>query len=214
MRNKNRSGLFLLVLILLSLLLSGCDESDQDLVLSIIAAWVSEDGSMDLVEVKVVNIALKAWEQTTKEFISAEEAVQLNGLDVIDDIERADELSKEGLTPENEHLMDEAIELRPEDWRIRERDAVLWTMNGNPAATMSAEDQSDSLLQNQIKNGGDCNALRLQQLRYREQTYQENYKNCQMRSKCNLTEYQAAHTFVQTEIKGLAETGQTWFCGD
>jgi len=110
--------------------------------------------------------------------------------------------------------MDEAIELRPEDWRIRERDAVLWTMNGNPAATMSAEDQSDSLLEDQIKNGGDCHALRLQQLRYRELTYQENYKNCQMRSKCDLTEYQSAHTFVQTELKGLAETGQTWFCGD
>lgn len=212
MRNKKRSVISLLVLILLSLILGGCDEFDQQLVFEIIAAWAGEDASADSIEGKVILIAQEAWDQTRKEFINAEEAVQLNGLDVIKDIERAEELSKEGLTPGNEHLLNEALELRPEDWRIRERDAVLWTMNGNPAATMSAEDISDDLVQDQINNGGDCLYLRLQQLRYREQTYQDNYGNCRLRYECNLTEYQAAHTFVQKEIKSLEETNQTWFC--
>jgi hypothetical protein len=209
---REKSIAFVLLLFLLSFVLSGCDEFDQALVMDILAVWVFDDSSIEGIEAKVVDIAQKAWEQTTKEFISAEEAVQLNGLDVIADIERADELSKEGLTPANEHLMDEALELRPEDWRIRERDAVLWTMNGNSAATMSAEDISDGLLMDQVNNGGDCISLRLQQLRYREQTYQENYKNCEMRAGCNMTEFQAAHTFVQAELKDLEESGQTWFC--
>jgi len=214
MRNKNRFTLSLLVLILLSLLLGGCDDLDQELFYDIVLAWVGDDGSADNLELKVVGIVTGVWEQTAKEFVSAEEAIQLNGLDVIDDIERADELSKEGLTPENEHLMAEAIELRPEDWRIRERDAVLWIMNGNSAATASAEDKSDSLLKNQIKNPDNCPSLRLQQLRYREQTYQENYKNCQMEANCNFAEYEAAHVSVQQEIKEILNTGQSPFCGN
>jgi len=215
MRTKKRVVFSLLVLFLLSLMMSGCDESDQELVMGILQVWVTDDGVMDEVEAKViVDVAAKAWEQTTREFMNAEDAIQLNGLDVIDDIERADELSKEGLTPENEHLMAEAIELRPEDWRIRERDAVLWIMNGNSAATASAEDKSDSLLKNQIKNPDNCPSLRLQQLRYREQTYQENYKNCQMEANCNFAEYEAAHVSVQQEIKEILNTGQSPFCGN
>lgn len=164
--NKYR-GLFIIVT-LCAQLLSACSDDEWDLMAEFFTVWAEENGVVVDGEIQPGNTLNTIIEDNIGDLLNSDTSVQLDGVDVIRDIEKADEIANNALLNMNPDQMLSAVNLRPYDWRLRENDGVIWLGRGNVAAAQAAFTQSDSLLKASIlQQGGDCLSLRRSQLETR-----------------------------------------------
>lgn len=214
MRNYKSIRLLSVVLLLCSLLLTGCDDADWDIVWDALSDWAEENELIVDGEFQPDGAAAIVAKDMMEDWINSQASVRLDGLDVVRDIEKANELSDEALTNLETDKMREAIALRPNDWVLHEKDAVIWGAYHNGAAADAAILQSDSLLKESLRVGDNCVAARKSQLDMRisllwsEINFQEDNDDQGNEAKELREIYEAA----LRETREIESFGRTDFC--
>lgn len=167
MNKKPRNLLLTLITILPIFFLSGCGDVDLDLAAIVLESWAEHNGLYKNGKFSPYPVAQKVAEDTIGDITNQEEFIQLDGLDVIRDIEKADNLAAEALADWDTSKMSSAVSIRPEDWRLREQEGVVWLANANGAAAQTSFTKADELLRESLQSGGNCFALRRTQLENR-----------------------------------------------
>ncbi len=154
-------------LILCALLLAGCSDGDWDLTWEFFKVWAEENGLIIDDEIQLDTVAINTAKDSIDNFLNTDGHVQLDGLDVIRDIERAEELSDEALRKQDPDLLELPKEIRPNDWAILEKEAVIWGAAHNTAAAQQSITDSDNILRKNLERGGSCLSARRDQLETR-----------------------------------------------
>lgn len=213
----NRAKVFLRIIVIMmisSLLLTACSDSEWDLAAEFFEVWAEENGLVVDGELQIDDAALGVIKDTVDDISNSEKNVQLDGLDVIRDIEEAEELSDQAVENLNREQMERAIGLRPNDWLLHEKDAVIWGSFHNAAAADSALLQSDTLLKESLEQGGDCLAARRAQLEARleitwnEIMRQEGYPKQEVEA----TQLRNIHDAARQELQDMNEFHESPFC--
>lgn len=113
--------------------------------------------------------------------------------------------------------MKEALELRPLDWKLHEKDAVLWAAAQNSPAAASAILQSDSLLTDSLRLGGDCMSARRAQLEIRLSNTWEAILRAESQPGWGMGDAKSLreiHQAASQELKDMNEFKETPFCDD
>ncbi|NQS92577.1 MAG: hypothetical protein HQ574_09225 [Chloroflexi bacterium] len=208
--------ILLLILTLPILFLTACDDADLDLIGLVIEAWAEENGLYKDGKFSPYPMAQKAAEDTIGGITNKEPFIQLDGLDVIRDIETADKLASEALVDFDTSKISSAVSIRPLDWRLHEQEGAVWLANQNSAAAESAYAQSDELLQESLLNGGNCLALRRSQLQTRLGTLWEAVKTYESQSgkkQGDARHLRDMHKFVGEELSDINTHNESDFCG-
>jgi major membrane immunogen (membrane-anchored lipoprotein) len=207
--------IFLLVSILMALmLLTGCGDSDWEYMLMGLMAWAEEHSIIVNEEFQPGALAAVIAQDSVDDWRNAPGAIQLDGLEEVRKIEMANDLSDEALKTLDDKKMDQAISLRPNDYVLYEKDAILWAVRGNSAASSQAILDADVTLKENLQYGDDCIAARRAQLRSRltmirdeiqvQKTLQgENYVEGELHYMYDYTSY---------EIQEIDSSGWTNFC--
>ena len=174
MKTTTKKTILILIFVIPVLFLSGCEDADWDLLEIAFESWAEENNIYENGEWQPEGVVKKAVEKTSGDINNQKEFIELDGLDVVRDIEEADALASEALTQNDLRKMRTAVDLRPNDWRLQEQNAVLWSVNSQSAYANDAFVDSNNLLKEQIQSGSDCIALRRQQLEYRENLLSDN----------------------------------------
>jgi len=156
-----------LILILPLLFLSACENPDPELVEKALEAWAKKNDLYVNGQWKPEGVVLKAAQDTIGNITNSDETVQFNALDVLRDIEKAEDLAAEALLSYDTAKMASAISIRPKDWSLQDKDAAIWMVKGNGAAAQSAFTKSDELLRERLLSGGNCFNFRRTQLQNR-----------------------------------------------
>jgi len=167
MKTITKKFLLCLILILPLLFLSACENPDTKLVEKAFEAWAKKNDLYVNGEWKPEGVVLKAAQDTIGNITNSDETVQFNALDVMRDIEKAEDLAAEAFETLDTARMASAISIRPKDWTLQEKDAAIWIVKGNGAAAQSAYTKSDELLRERLLSGGNCFKLRRTQLETR-----------------------------------------------
>lgn len=206
----------LMILVLFSTFsLTACEEADEALMEAAVMAWLG--GGPENLETMLREVGEKALEQTVDDVTNSDESVQFDGLDVIEDIEEADNLSDQALRDLDTAAMRSAVNMRPNDWRIQEKDAAVWLANGNGSAAETAFTNSDELLRDSLGQGGDCPGLRTQQLQARKSALTKAEQACSTDPGCSMDEQLALRDqidVVEKKLKQADSTGIPAFCED
>ena len=213
MKTTNHKLLLFLFLTLTILFLTSCyDLSDDDWELVEVAfeSWAEQNGLLENDQWKPDGIVVKAVENTINDITNDENTTQLDGLDVIRDIEKADQLASEGLSQWDKDKMWEAKMLRPRDWRIWEQHTILEFDSGGLNVKNGFE-ISDNLVAEQIHDGN-CAAVRQQQLEYRMTTLENSITNCSNQRMCDVHMMKAKLDETVNELVYLREKGNSIFC--
>ncbi len=211
MKNTKHKLLLLLIIAISILFLTSCEDlSDDDWELVEIAfeSWAEENGLLENDQWQPDGVVIKAVEDTVKGITNSEKDVQLDGLDVIRDIEKADDLAEMAWLTNDGDKMKEAVNMRPDDWRLHEQDDAFTLDRDNISEGYSNE--SDSIIREQVKRGADCVNLRIKQLEYRASLL-EPLRN--QNSETHM-EMQKIQLQAQEELQGIYATGQTPFCDE
>lgn len=203
-------------LILCSFLLTACSDDEWDLMAEFFRVWAEEKGLIVDGEIRLDKIAVTAAQDSIDNILNSEKNTQLEGLDVIRDIERAEELTTEAMQKLDPDLMELPKEIRPNDWIIQEQDAVIWGAKNNPAAAQSAITESDRLLRKSLEKGGSCLSARRAQLETRlEITWDEIMK---LEGGPGRTPTAVAlreiHTSTRSELQAINHRQYSSFCSE
>ncbi len=212
MKTTNRKIILFLILTLPILFLSACEDADWDLLEIAFESWAEENNLYSNGKYKPENAVKIAVMDTIGDITNSEKNIQFDGLDVIRDIERADELASDALAFNEPQKMQTALELRPNDWRLQEQNAVLLSVNSQFSLSNEGFGESDNLLKEQIQQGENCVALRKQQLEYRETLLSDNIINCSHIIDCDDDVLTIDLKYTQEELFQIYETGATQFC--
>ena len=121
-------------------------------------------------------------------------------------------IANEAMIIMDENRMVEAIDLRPNDWRLREQMGVLRTSDTERYLGADQFDTSTELIKQQIENGADCISLRKQQLTYRESLLNDALNNCDDVFECNTTYLTQELEFVEERLAHINAGKSTAFC--
>lgn len=215
MKNRQSKILLLLLILLTAFTLTACEDADEDLMEQAFLAWLGGEIDGGKAEDIVNHVLEKVVRQTVQEVTNSEESVQLAGLDVIEQIEIADNMSERAMEDLDTARMAKAVEMRPDDWRLQEKDGAVWVANGNPAAAQFAFTKSDDLLRDSLQHGGHCPTLRIQQLQTRRQTLQQAATTCKTEFSCQSDEefaLQAEIGRVNEMLAAADSSGVPAFC--
>jgi hypothetical protein len=221
-RNINKLSLILIVIFSV-LFLSACDVEGNAILEGGIEAWAAKNDIYVDGNLKPAGIVNKIVQDKIGEITNSEKSVQFNGLDVIRDIETADNLASEAMVDFDISKMSSALSIRPEDWRLHEQSAVLWLAKDNGAAAQSAFDQSDELLKKSVLQGGKlikyekCLNLRRAQLETRLDTLWEavkTYESQPGRSQGDAYQLRAEHTLVGKELRAINFETESPYCSE
>lgn len=213
---KNQKIFLILMICLPALLLSGCWDVDEEMLEIFVESWAEHNGLYKDGKVSPIPIVQKVAEDTLRDFTNDEPFIQLDGLDVIRDIEKADQLADEALADLDTAKMSSAVSLRPNDWTLHEKESAVWSANGNQAAAQAARTKSDDLLRESVANGGDCMQLREQQLRKRRDYFLAASETCKKDPNCSDQEYQwlwAHYDTAQVMVNDIYIYEISPFCG-
>jgi len=211
MKNTKHKLLLLLILVIPILFLTSCDDlSDDDWELLEVAfeSWAEENGLLENDQWQPDGVVIKAVENTVKDITNDEKNVQLDGLDVIKQIEEADNLAEDAWLTYDGDKMQEAVNMRPNDWRLHEQEDAFTLHNDSISEGYSNE--SDNLIREQVQRGADCVNLRIQQLEYRASLLEPKIN----RNNETHLEMQSIQLQAQEELQGIYATGQTPFCDE
>jgi len=202
---KNQKLLLILMICLPALFLSGCWDVDEEILEIFIESWAEHNGLYKDGKYSPVPMVQKVAEDTIRDFTNDEPFIQLDGLDVIRDIEKADQLADEAMVNLDTAKMSSAVSIRPHDWTLQEKDAAVWLAHGNAAAAQAAFSRSDDILLESVANGRDCIQLRQHQLKVRRDTILDATKICQKDPNCSDSEYADLWEEYQSVNKLLSE---------
>jgi hypothetical protein len=132
-----------------------------------------------------------------------EAAAALGAASVAAGLTKAKNLADEGLKEGSLEKIDRAIAMRPDDWSFRERRAAFLLSEGRDDDAGRATRQSESLVDEHIRSGGDCKSLQLNLLQNRRQALsqasEQNPNNRTLRDQIDITEGQVAAVQDDTE---------------
>ena len=214
MKTTFRKAILILVLCLPFLFLTACEDADWDLLEIAFEAWAEENHLLENGKWQPEGVVQKAVENTIADITNQEESIQFDGLDVIQDIEQADNLAEEALEDLDADKMTTAISIRPNDWRLLEQDGVVWLANANGAAAQNSFTKSDEMLRRSLQSGGDCFALRRSQLETRLFTLSDAITTAKAGNTgaYDIEALQAENRRVADELTIMANSGQSAFC--
>ena len=163
---------FLLIVSLLLPLLSACEDTEMvDFLAELAVEWAQEKGILNA-ENNVDWIQLGAYQLqrfaagTTGD---SELDAALEAGPVVHNLHQADELSEQGLEEGNVDKIDQAIDMRPDDWSYYDKKAAVLYKQGNVQDAEWNMRESESLVMDRIQNGGNCKVLNFNLYRNREQ---------------------------------------------
>ena len=216
MRSLGSFAQRILLLFLLALLAAGltaCNESDSDLILLVIFGWADSEGFYNPLEESFNVGALGATlaEETWGEITNSEEAVALDGLDVIEKIEQADQLAEAAMQVGSLTGINQAIDLRPRDWTYREDALAIASRTNAIGYAEEAMQSADALVRDAINRGGECVALRANQLRHRIESLGEQMQDANPDS-AGFSLLEATYNDAVNELNTLQQTGTSSFC--
>lgn len=217
MKTTKHKLILFLILTLSILFLTACSElsdADWELLEVALESWAEENGLLENDQWQPDGVVIKVVEKTIADFNNEKIYVELDGLDVVRDIEKADQLASEAMDKNDQEKMQAAIELRPKDWRLQEQNAVLWSTSANsrPDIVNDSYVHSTDLIEEQIERGGDCVTLIKQQLEYREQLLSDQIIICSNTLDCDDTQLVRKLIYTQDKLFNLYESGTTPYC--
>jgi hypothetical protein len=207
MKTNKQQFILILILSLPILFLSACEGADLDLLEIAFEAWAEENNLYENGEYKPANMAKVAVDDLIGDITNSEENVQFDGIAVVRDIEKADELAEQAWKDKEKEKLVEAINTRPEDWRFREQMAAF-SLSQDDIGQGVGVNESDSIIRKRVREGGDCVNLRTQQLEYRESLFEEHMSSDDQKQ----FEMQYIQSDAQEELQGIYATGNTPFC--
>lgn len=160
-------SLIMISILVCSIFLTGCDDSDWEYLFWGLMVWGEEHNVIVNEEFQPGALAALVAKDATDDWMNTLESVQLDGLGVVHEIEKANELSDQALAELDSSKIREAIAIRPNDWVLHEKDAIIWAAYHNGAAADAAILQSDTLLKESLRPGDSCIAARQSQLNQR-----------------------------------------------
>jgi len=207
----------LLILCLSALLLSGCGELDTDLIAMAIEAYAEDRGIIEGGSYNPMALVRELNKAMVAEVTNDEDFIELDGVDVVKDIEKADQLADEALEELDTAKVQSAVSIRPEDWRLQEKSAAVWLAHENGAAAQTAFTKSDDLLWDSLHYGEDCLTLRRQQLETRLETLWtaiQSYEAEPGHGALSAETLRKEHRRVRAELQSINTHGESTFCGD
>jgi tetratricopeptide (TPR) repeat protein len=163
---------FLLILLLLLPLLSACEDTEMvDFLAELAVEWAQEKGILDAnnkvdwIQVGAYQLQRFAAGTTGDNELDA----ALEAGPVIHNFHQADKLSEQGLEEGDVSKIDQAINLRPDDWSYYDKKAAVLYSQGNAVEADRNFEEAEWLVDDRIQNGSDCKMLKLNLYRNREQ---------------------------------------------
>jgi len=162
---------FLLVAFLLLPLLSACEDTAMiEFLAEMAVEWAREkqilndQNQVDWIEVGLYQLQRTATGTTGDNVLDA----ALEAGPVVYNFHQAEELSDQGLEEGNVDLIDQAINLRPDDWSYYDKKAAVLINQGNTQEAERNFEEAEGLVDDRIQNGGNCRVLKLNLYRNRE----------------------------------------------
>jgi hypothetical protein len=172
MKSRRRFFIFLLVAFLLLPLLSACEDTELvDFLAEMAVEWaqekqiLNENEEIDWVQVGSYQLQ-RMWSGTTGD---NELDAALEAGPVVHNFHQADSLANQGLDEGNVDKIDQAIDLRPDDWSYYDKKAAVLVTQGDQLAAERNFEEAEWLVDDRIENGGNCQVLQLNLYRNREQ---------------------------------------------
>lgn len=164
--------LFLLVAFLLLPLLSACEDTAMlEFLAEMAVEWaqqkqiLNDQNQVDWIQVGAYQLQRMVAGTTGDNELDA----ALEAGPVVYNFHQADKLSDQGLEEGNVALIDQAINLRPDDWSYYDKKAAVLFNQGNVQEAERNFEEAEWLVDDRIQNGGDCRMLKLNLYRNREQ---------------------------------------------
>ena len=169
----------LLILILVQPLLIACDSEMGDLVADMAFDWAEEKnlvsfneqgniqpnlGRIAIYEAQRADNAIFGEGYTTGD---TQLDAALDAGKVARNVRNADNAAAEGMENQDPAKIQEAIDIRPNDWAYHEQQASVYLATDNPGAASDAFENSERLVDERIAGGGDCRYLTSNMLRSR-----------------------------------------------
>jgi len=214
MKIINQRKILILILLLPLLLLSGCEDADLDLLEIAFEAWAEEEHLLVDGKWKPDEVVQKAVENTIADITNQEESIQLDGVNVVRESDNADALAGAAIEEQNPAKMNEALEMRPKDWRIHEQNAVLQTLEGDSHKSLDSIEESNDLLLERAKQSGNCTATHLEQLEYRRDAYEINLEKCNNTPSCDSLMFETMIDSTSDAIWNIVDLGYSEGCGN
>lgn len=130
-------------------------------------------------------------------------AAALGAASVAAGLTKAVKLADEGLKEGNLEKIDRAIAMRPDDWSFRERRAAFLLAEGREEDAGRTTRESEDLVDEHIRSGGDCKTLQVNLLQNRRQALtraaEENPNNRNLEDQIAATQNQLAAVESNTE---------------
>lgn len=210
---KWKWGLMLIVLIC-AVFLSGCSDAEWELIEEFFVVWAEDNGLLVDGEWQPEGVVVAAVQNTIDDVTNSDASVQLDGLDVVRDIEKAEELSDEALKNHDPAMLELPKEMRPNDWAILEKEAVIWGGAHNSAAAQSAISESDELLRKHLEHGGSCLSARREQLETRLTITWDEIMNLEggPSGEETATELREIHEATRKELQAINHRQYSDFC--
>jgi hypothetical protein len=214
MRPRTNRWLFIIAVAFFSLFLISCSSAEAGLIDDFFEVWADENGITKDGKIQPANVVSQAVQDQLDNITNSDESVQLDGLDVIRDIELANALADEGLDTLDPAPMAVATGLRPNDWILREKEAAVWLANRHTAAAEASFTKSDNVLRERVNSGADCLILRKAQLETRLAAIEDAiraYKS-QHGAQSQLSYLQAEHENVTGLLRVINNMNSSIFC--
>ena len=160
----------LVLLLLMTVVLSGCSGAESDWVGLFIDTWLTTNGLANFIgeEADVGKIIDYVFDEAVGAIAPSPEDTAIDAAEAtIRDIEKADDLLESAFATNDMNKIKQAQQLRPDDFTYHEAEAAQWMVEGNGAAASSATTASDLLVIDFVEQGGDCRSARLNQLQTR-----------------------------------------------
>lgn len=145
-----------LLVLLLSLALNACSDAELDSMLNFMEEWAYVNDIWDGENLDYGKLSRELAGDTVDKIVGGPEQTALEVFTVVDDIQKADELARQGTMENKPELIDQAIKLRPDDWTYRQRQAAMLLSGGDVAGYEDSTENSYALVQQAINNGADC----------------------------------------------------------
>lgn len=105
--------------------------------------------------------------------MSDEASTALGAAQVAANLAEAHSLADEGLREQDPEKVARAVNQRPDDWSLHDRQAAVLYASGDESGASAALEKAEELVDGQVRAGGDCQRLQVNLLRNREATFRE-----------------------------------------
>ncbi len=211
---RRRSCFFLITVLFFSMLLSGCSDSDWEYLFWGLMVWGEEHSIIVNEEFQPGALAAVVAKDTVDDWMNSPGSVALDGLEEVRKIEMSNDLSDEALKTLDEKKMEQAIKLRPNDYLLYEKDAILWAARDNGVAAAVSLEEADARMRESLQDGDDCVEVRRAQLHRRLAMLWDEIKKVEAAGGEGTTagELRYIYEYSSLELQEIDASGWTNFC--